>query len=139
MRRIPLLTLSALLVMAAGCTPPKAEGPAAARLPGEVLFKHHCASCHGVSGVGDGPVAAGLLKKPSDLTTLQQRRDGKFPAMQIAEIIDGRKEIAAHGSRSMPVWGQKYGAGQEPGAMREEQISGNLLALVDYLESIQKK
>jgi mono/diheme cytochrome c family protein len=135
-----IVSILCLLLPLTACTPPKAEGTASpvARLPGEVLYRHHCAACHGVGGVGDGPAAAALANKPADLTGIRSRRGGQFPALEIAGIIDGRKDIAAHGSRTMPVWGQRYGAGQEPGPMREEQVSGNLLALVEYLESIQK-
>ncbi len=35
---------------------------------GAHLYEQHCAVCHGVSGYGDGPAAAGLAKKPADLT-----------------------------------------------------------------------
>ena len=33
-------------------------------------FKHYCASCHRVSGRGDGPVAASLNNSPAALTIL---------------------------------------------------------------------
>jgi putative copper resistance protein D len=35
---------------------------------GAHLYEQHCAVCHGVAGYGDGPGAAGLPKKPADLT-----------------------------------------------------------------------
>jgi mono/diheme cytochrome c family protein len=35
---------------------------------GAVLFRTHCAVCHGAAGRGDGPGAAGLNPKPADLT-----------------------------------------------------------------------
>jgi putative copper resistance protein D len=35
---------------------------------GQILFAASCASCHGSTGHGDGPAAAGLLKRPADLT-----------------------------------------------------------------------
>ncbi len=35
---------------------------------GQTLFAASCASCHGSTGRGDGPAAAGLLKRPADLT-----------------------------------------------------------------------
>jgi mono/diheme cytochrome c family protein len=103
-----------------------------------VLFEHHCASCHGLDAGGSGPAATALNPPPPDLTRIAARRGGQFPALEIAAIIDGRRALIAHGSRAMPVWGERYGAGQEPGPMREEQVTGNLLALVDYLESLQK-
>lgn len=33
---------------------------AAEEPPGQRLYQVHCASCHGASGAGDGPAAAGL-------------------------------------------------------------------------------
>jgi putative copper resistance protein D len=35
---------------------------------GQTLYRTHCASCHGATARGDGPAAAGLLKRPADLT-----------------------------------------------------------------------
>ncbi|MBM3947522.1 MAG: c-type cytochrome, partial [SAR202 cluster bacterium] len=34
---------------------------------GEALYERHCVVCHGVSGRGDGPAAAGLSPRPADL------------------------------------------------------------------------
>jgi mono/diheme cytochrome c family protein len=42
-----------------------AAGDAAA---GETRFKQLCATCHGVSGKGDGPAAAALRPKPRDMS-----------------------------------------------------------------------
>jgi mono/diheme cytochrome c family protein len=41
------------------------EGDPAA---GKVLFDANCSSCHGVSGMGDGPVGAALTPAPRDFT-----------------------------------------------------------------------
>lgn len=35
---------------------------------GALLYRRHCASCHGTRGHGDGPVAASLAAPPPDLT-----------------------------------------------------------------------
>ncbi|MGH7267293.1 MAG: CopD family protein, partial [Candidatus Rokuibacteriota bacterium] len=35
---------------------------------GLALYREHCAVCHGVAGYGDGPAAAGLPRRPADLT-----------------------------------------------------------------------
>ncbi|MGH7884651.1 MAG: c-type cytochrome [Thermodesulfobacteriota bacterium] len=35
---------------------------------GEIAFNNTCASCHGISGIGDGVAAAGLNPKPRDLS-----------------------------------------------------------------------
>lgn len=34
---------------------------------GQSAYREHCASCHGVSGAGDGPAASGLPRRPADL------------------------------------------------------------------------
>jgi putative copper resistance protein D len=47
--------------------PAVAPTPASIRR-GRDLFAAHCAVCHGVAGLGDGPAAAGLLQRPADLT-----------------------------------------------------------------------
>ena len=60
---------------------------------GRVLYKANgCASCHGLSGHGDGPVAAGLPAVPTDLRNpaLFTRGDGEAAiAATLAEGIPG--------------------------------------------------
>jgi len=112
---------------------------------GKREYGSSCASCHGLSGKGDGPLRAFLVKAPSDLTTLAKRNGGTFPAQAVSEIIDGRTstEIGTHGSREMPVWGHEYQvqALQEGGMpyAADWYARGRVLALVDYLARIQVK
>jgi putative copper export protein/mono/diheme cytochrome c family protein/peroxiredoxin len=47
---------------------PSVPYTAASIAHGQTLFRAHCASCHGQTGRGDGPSAAGLLQLPADLT-----------------------------------------------------------------------
>lgn len=47
---------------------PAAAGDAAA---GEAKFKQLCATCHGPAGKGDGPAAAGLRPRPTDMSKSQ--------------------------------------------------------------------
>lgn len=101
-------------------------------------YQLYCASCHGVMGRGDGPVADALMRQPSDLTTLSQRNEGIYPRTQVAFIIDGRGDILAHGPREMPVWGEFFGQddyGNATPAGARERIE----ALTDYLEFLQRK
>jgi copper transport protein len=35
---------------------------------GEAIYAQHCATCHGDTGIGNGPAAASLLPPPADLT-----------------------------------------------------------------------
>jgi mono/diheme cytochrome c family protein len=109
--------------------------PVVREVSGADLFRTFCAGCHGTSGRGDGALGAQLKREPPDLTRLQVRNRGAFPAGLLRRIIDGR-EIAAHGNRTMPVWGDVFtrqqGAGQDAPAARVD-------ALVTYLLSIQER
>jgi len=69
---------------------------------GELLYHRYCASCHGLRGHGDGPVAEALDPRPADLTRLQS----KTP--ELMRQIDGRRTIRAHGTAAMPVWGEVF-------------------------------
>ncbi len=104
---------------------------------GQVLFARHCASCHGVSGEGNGPLAQSLRRSPSDLTTIAKRSGGRFDDADVMAVIDGRRSIAEHGPREMPVWGAVFEEKYE----RERYGSLTTLqhgrALTDYLRSIQ--
>ena len=74
---------------------------------GDALYQAHCAVCHGIEAMGNGPMAPVLLVQPSDLTTLIARHDGVFPLERVAARIDGRDPLVAHGSQ-MPVYGAFY-------------------------------
>jgi len=103
--------------------------------PGALAFRTYCASCHGPAGRGDGPVAVQLRQSPPDLTQFSTRNGGVFPSVRLARIIDGR-DVAAHGIREMPVWGDAFMA--SPGAQTPEQVSARIAAIVKYLAGIQE-
>src|SRR6476619_6540610 len=75
---------------------------------GKIEYVNSCASCHGISGKGDGPVAKGLRRRPADLTRLSEANKGVFPFSRTYDVIDGRFEVEMHGKRDMPVWGELY-------------------------------
>jgi len=75
-------------------------------LSGADIYRAHCASCHGVAGKGDGPVAPALNTQLPDLSTITQRNGGVFPVARVRKIISGDELIPGHGSREMPIWGQ---------------------------------
>jgi hypothetical protein len=103
-------------------------------------FQRHCASCHGLSATGDGP-AAGALRlplPPADLTRIAERRGGAFPTAEVARFIDGRFFPTAHGSREMPIWGERFGAWIPESSLSEEITRGRIVTLVEYLKSIQR-
>jgi mono/diheme cytochrome c family protein len=104
-------------------------------LDGAKIFRNYCASCHGVNGNGDGPVAPTLKTKVPQLTTLTRRNHGAFPAAQVRSIIAGDEGRAAHGSREMPVWGPIFHQienDQDLGYVRLQNVT-------EYLGSIQQK
>jgi mono/diheme cytochrome c family protein len=122
------------LVLALGC-----ERETEADLAGRDAFLRYCASCHGSEGRGDGPLAATLSKPPADLTQLAKRNGGIFDEHATLEAIDGRKEVAAHGTRDMPVWGAVFEREQtgEPYPSYQSLLKSRLL--MDYLATIQEK
>jgi mono/diheme cytochrome c family protein len=106
---------------------------------GQLEYQSYCASCHGRDGKGKGAMADLLRAVPADLTQLNKKHGGQFPFWRIYGTIDGREEVMAHGSRTMPVWGAHFltEAGGQP--LDEQRVIGRILALVYYLESIQVK
>ena len=116
---------------------------------GKLEYESSCASCHGVDGKGTGPVAAALKIKPADLTTLAKANNGVFPFGRIYDVIDGRREVSAHGARDMPIWGFRFTPAPMPGVSpvapyfldplydREPVIRSRILAVIDYLYRIQ--
>lgn len=105
---------------------------------GAPIFQRYCGSCHGLSGRGDGPTAKTLRPRPPDLTGIAKRRGGEFPTAEIAKFIDGRFELPAHGSREMPVWGERFGSDMPEAGVGESIARGNIASLVEYLKSIQQ-
>ncbi|HEY7531077.1 MAG TPA: cytochrome c [Gemmatimonadota bacterium] len=104
---------------------------------GQEMFVRYCASCHGEDGRGGGPASASLRQPAPDLTRLA--REGRFAENELMDVIDGRRAVAAHGTREMPVWGAVFDE-----ELRDEAYPGytGLLrtrALVDYLRSIQQE
>jgi mono/diheme cytochrome c family protein len=102
-------------------------------LKGPDLFRAYCASCHGLSGKGDGPAAPALKAKVPDLTLLAMRHGGYFPSAFVKDLIAGDSFVASHGSREMPIWGPIFHR------VEEDVDFGNvrLENLVKYLQSIQ--
>jgi hypothetical protein len=128
----PRLALAGAL-LALGCSSRYVEEPS-----GREVYLRHCASCHGETGRGDGPVAQTLRRPPSDLTAIARNAGGRFDERHVMQVIDGRALVAEHGDRAMPVWGVVF----------EEELEGEPYAgytgllrsrnLTDYLRSIQQ-
>lgn len=129
MRR--LLPLAPLALMA--CVPPEP-----APVTGRAAFLDACAACHGADATGAGPLAAGLSPPPADLTRIARRNGGAFPRDRVMSAIDGYTR-GAHAS-AMPAFGD---GDLGPTVIVENPdgtgtpVPATLLALADYLESIQ--
>ena len=109
---------------------------------GIIEYEVACLPCHGIEGRGDGPVAAKLKVSPADLTQITKKNGGVFPAAKVAEIIDGRADVAAHMRREMPVWGKRYrkaAAPYESSADIDARARMQIDALVTYLASSQER
>lgn len=108
---------------------------------GKLYYQRYCASCHGISAKGDGPLAQDLKTKPADLTQLSKKNGGKFPDLRLYRTIDGREEVKGHGPREMPVWGTWFNIEiqENKSSTRANRVAGRILLLVHYLESIQGK
>lgn len=105
--------------------------------PGAKLFHQYCASCHGEKGNGNGPVAPYLSIKPSDLTTITERRQGEFPEEQIQRIVTGEENPPGHGTRMMPVWGERLQDDVIGGANKSSVARGRIAFLVEYVKNLQ--
>lgn len=139
--RIFMICLSLLVLTIAGIA-----NADEARI-GEQEFKAHCAVCHGANGKGDSAFT-GLLKVAiPDLTQLSKKHNGVFPISRVYELIDGRAEIKAHGSRYMPIWGSRYSAElteaidpflPERKKAIEKIVNTRVIELVFFIASIQE-
>ena len=133
-----ILTVSILVCSIAAC----ASTPTPASLgsmTGVEMYQQLCASCHGVEGRGDGPVAPLIKVGVPDLTRIAARDGGEFPTEDVRRIIDGRTDRRAHGPRDMPVWGwQLYDMSSDDEAAERSRTNSMIDRLVEYLRSIQR-
>jgi mono/diheme cytochrome c family protein len=103
---------------------------------GADTFATHCASCHGLQGEGDGPVAAAMRVTVPNLRSLTERSGGQFPTETVASYIDGRNMPAAHGDRYMPVWGSVF-ATTEQLLEDAENPEQRIAAVIEFLVQLQ--
>jgi hypothetical protein len=134
-----LLWIASLALMAESQTTASNLPPLVIKsLSGSDLFHFYCASCHGETGVGNGPIASELKRPPPNLTLLSRSQGGVFPRERVRQMIAGDNRVsatAAHGSSSMPVWGPIFRALDPDDRYAAVRIDN----LVSFLESIQAK
>lgn len=125
-------TRRALMLALAAAGLAGAASDAASADQGAKLYATLCASCHGVSGRGDGPAAGALVPPPTDLTA------STLTVAELMRVIDGRRTVRAHGSDTMPVWGRVFeqamaGSGREHrDSLRQTQM------LAEYVQRLER-
>jgi len=134
-------TLATAGVFAAWGTQPQSQTQAQPQLlinsiRGDNLYKAYCASCHGVDGRGNGPMAAWMKVAPADLTRIAERNGGNFPLARVDRIISGEEVLpSGHGTRAMPIWGPVFSQvtrDQDLGRVRIDNLAR-------YLRDIQRQ
>jgi mono/diheme cytochrome c family protein len=111
---------------------------------GKREYVSNCLGCHGAKGKGDGPYQEYLTKKASDITVLAKANGGVFPYQKVYETIDGRRAVAAHGPREMPIWGGDYLVGAAAHYVdvpydAEAYVRTRITALIDYVYRLQER
>ena len=140
-RMIRVAIATVLLGLLAAGQQPGAENKTATPaknepVSGKQLFVAYCSMCHGSDAKGGGPFSPQLKVWPPDLTQLAKKNGGTYPAMRIAETIDGEFGKAAHGSRQMPIWGPVF---RSMAHGHDDSAQVRINRVVKYLETLQEK
>jgi mono/diheme cytochrome c family protein len=107
-------------------------------------FSAYCAACHGSSGRGDGPAAAGLGRKPADLTGLSARNGGTFPGTRVMAKIWGYTRASPGGQVTdspMPEFGPLLQGDLVPydgGDGIATPTPVRLVQIAEYLKTLQE-
>jgi mono/diheme cytochrome c family protein len=129
------------LILLAATAPLLATGTQAAdyvAMSGQELYSRFCAACHGTAGQGDGPVSKSIRIEVPDLTLIARRAGGKYPRLRVVRVIDGRHIIGAHGTRTMPVWGEDLSRIEIGNPDAERASRAVIEKLADYVGLLQK-
>ena len=128
----PPLTWAVLLLIvgpiwarpaSAGDVPGAQSSPTIELAKGKEVYQMYCTTCHGASGEGNGPIAAGLTPRPTDFTDraiLAKRTDA-----ELAEFVT-QGGGPTHNCPTMPSWAP---------ILRKEDV----LSVVAYLRSFQRR
>ncbi len=107
---------------------------------GNDLYRTYCWQCHGFEATGDGPMAEMLAIRTPDLTKLAARNDGVFPTELVAQQVDGRSPLLAHGGE-MPIFGPALDSDKQIALSLpsgQPMMTGVPLAsLIAFLETLQ--
>src|SRR5262245_15765322 len=134
--RRALVSLAFLMLGAAAIATSAEQEP-----PGRQLYLRYCGACHGPQAKGDGVASSFMRPRPSDLTLLAKKHRGEFPLDIVVKTIDGRELPRVHGDPWMPVWGtvlsEEVASADKPKAAVEGKVQGRILAIAEYLRTIQ--
>jgi mono/diheme cytochrome c family protein len=140
------IRISALVAMLAAIDVAHVYAESSSSEFGEKEYLRSCASCHGRTGKGDGPIAESLKRRPTDLTRLSEGNKGVFPFARIYEVVDGRFNVMVHGPRDMPIWGELYTREMTSRAPRDTPkefidalARARILTLVEYIFALQSQ
>ncbi|SHK01852.1 Cytochrome c553 [Shimia gijangensis] len=134
MRWVVGIAMAATVVWACG----EAEIPD--QEDGERIYEANCETCHGITGRGDGVIAASLTPRPADLSVLARRNGGTFPVSDVLSKIDGytsNQDVRA----VMPQFGAMFEGDLVPVETEDGVLTPTprkLAALLAYLETIQR-
>ena len=134
--KVSLLLSAAFMWSAMSDTPWQAVPVQEDYNSGAYLYRAFCASCHGESGKGDGPVADLSERRPSDLTILSTRAGGVFPRVRVLGILDGTAAVRGHEPPAMPNWTRVL---RRTEGDDERVVRKRLDALVSHVETLQGK
>jgi mono/diheme cytochrome c family protein len=116
-----LVAASSLVVPSASAAPPKVKPD---MKKAAEIFAQRCASCHGATGVGDGPAAAALQPKP---------RNFKDPAWQKSVTDAHIEKVIAEGG---PAVGKSPMMPPNPDLANDKAV---LAGLRQYIRNLAKK
>jgi mono/diheme cytochrome c family protein len=125
------------IVMALASQAPPPAGSGVQAVSGAYAYRTCCATCHGLDGRGEGPLAESLRFLPPDLTLIAKHNGGEYPAEKVERIIDGRNPLPGHGGRDMPIWGDAFknpDTGFDEASVREK-----IRSVVEHVRTLQAK
>jgi mono/diheme cytochrome c family protein len=132
----PVTRPALLVVVGTAGLAAAALAPVISSESGSTLYRSYCASCHGTSARGDGPLAGNLRVAPADLTRIAKRNHGTYDAAKVRRAIDGRDAREIHGGTDMPVWGDAFKRAGE--GYDEAKVKERINALVDHIATLQE-